>query len=257
MSFQEIKTPVDLENKEKLLSQLIPQKLPCHVAIIMDGNGRWALRRGLPRLAGHQAGRQSIKEIVQLCGKLSPMKVLTFYVFSTENQNRPSEEVAGLMDLLVLSLREEVPELLKNNVRLMTIGKLEGLAISVREELERGIVLTRANSGLILNLAINYGGRAEIIDAIKKLLQTRANGQPIDNIDENLLEKYLYTNGLPPLDFLIRTGGEQRLSNFLLWQCAYTELWFTQILWPDFRGFHFLQALLDYQKRKRRFGQVS
>jgi len=244
------------KDEETLFLQLIPEKLPRHVAIIMDGNGRWALQRKLPRLAGHQMGRRRVKEIVQLCGRISQIKVLTLYVFSSENWNRSPEEVAGLMDLLLVSLREEVPELSKNNVRLITIGRMEDLPVLVREELEKAIILTQANKGLILNLAINYGGRTEIIDAVRKLVKEIFAGRQINDIDETLFEKYLYTSGLPPVDLLIRTSGEQRISNFFLWQCAYTEFWFTPVLWPDFRPLHFLQALIDYQKRDRRFGQV-
>jgi undecaprenyl diphosphate synthase len=230
------------------LSQLDRARVPPHVAVIMDGNGRWAKKRGLPRLLGHKAGADSVREIVKACGEWG-VKVLTLYAFSTENWARPAAEVTGLMKLLVHTLRREVKELDGNNVRLRAIGRLGGLPKDVRKELDRTIDLLDDNTGLLLNLALNYGGRQDIVDAANALLAGGAS-----SVTEEGLSAHLATAGLPDPDLLIRTSGEYRISNFLLWQCAYTEFYITPDFWPEFRRPQLLCALLEYQARHRRFG---
>ena len=230
---------------------LDPAKLPRHVAVIMDGNGRWAAKRGLPRIAGHKAGVDSVRAIVRAAGELG-IETLTLYSFSTENWLRPAEEVGELMKLLSWALNKETLELDKNDVRLSAIGRLEALPEAVRRELEGAIVRLQDNKGLNLVLALNYGGRQEIIDAANKAL---ASGET--ELDETSIADNLYTADLPELDLMIRTSGEMRISNFLLWQTAYAELHITDVLWPDFRKEHLVAALEDYQKRDRRFGGLS
>jgi len=223
----------------------------------MDGNGRWALARGLPRLEGHRQGRESVRAVVRLAGQLG-IQVLTLYVFSSENWRRPTEEVEGIMFMIEEVARGEIDELHANQVRLRVIGSLEPLPPSLREELRRDQELTAKNSGLTLNLAINYGGRAEIVQAIRSLVAEARRGQlHEDAVDEDLVAARLYTAGLPDPDLLIRTGNEMRLSNFLLWQCAYSEIYVTPVLWPDFREAAFIAALQEYGKRERRFGDVA
>jgi undecaprenyl diphosphate synthase len=230
--------------------------LPKHIAIIMDGNGRWARERGLPRIFGHRSGIESVREIVRTCGEIE-IEILTLYVFSVENWERPREEVRGLMGMLRELLRREVHELDKNNVRLMSIGRKELLPKILREELERAIKALQKNSGLLLNLALSYGGRAEIVEAAQRIAHEVKEGRLNPNrIDEKAFVNHLYAPKLPDPDLLIRTAGEMRISNFLLWQIAYTELYVTDVLWPDFRRKNLLKAIEDYQTRNRRFGKI-
>ncbi|MDE2489997.1 MAG: di-trans,poly-cis-decaprenylcistransferase [Elusimicrobia bacterium] len=225
--------------------------MPRHVAVIMDGNGRWAAARGLPRIAGHKAGVESVRRIVRAAGELG-VEALTLYSFSTENWLRPAEEVGELMRLLSWALDKETLELDKNRVRLGAIGRLEALPAAVRDHLAKSIERLKGNAGLRLTLALNYGGRQEIVDAANKALAAGAK-----TLDEDALSRHLYTAGLPDLDLVIRTSGEMRLSNFLLWQAAYAELHVTPVLWPDFRKEHLQAALADYAGRDRRFGGLS
>ncbi len=238
-----------------LKARILPQdpapqllKTPGHVAIIMDGNGRWAKSRGLPRLAGHRAGVESVRQAVRGCAQLG-VKVLTLYSFSTENWLRPKSELSQLMRLLSYALRKETLDLDKNNVRLRAIGRLEALPPPVQEDLRQSVRKLEKNTGLILNLALNYGSRQEIVDAVNRLIGSGAR-----EITEESLSAALYTAGLPDPDLIIRTSGEMRLSNFLLWQSAYAELYITPVLWPDFRREHLEAAIRDYQGRQRRFG---
>lgn len=232
---------------------LSKDKLPSHIAIIMDGNGRWAKKRGLPRIVGHRVGAKSVKEIVRACGELG-IKVLTLYAFSIENWKRPKTEVDALMNLLIRYLKKEVSELMKNNVKLIITGRINELPERVIEEIKDAQNKTFSNTGLILNLAINYSGRAEIVDAVKKIVDARI---PEESLNEELFSKYLYRPDLPEPDLLIRTSSEMRISNFLLWQIAYTEIWITDVLWPDFREKHLFDAIISYQKRERRFGKIE
>ena len=233
---------------KKIPSQLDPKRIPRHIAVIMDGNGRWAKKRSYPRLMGHKAGAESVRTAVKTCGELG-VQVLTLYAFSTENWSRPAAEVKGLMTLLVHTLRREAKELDKNNVRLRTSGRVDMLPVPVQKELKKTIDFLSGNTGLVLNLALNYGGRQDVVDAVNALLMKGASA-----ITEQDIDAHLSTAGLPDPDLLIRTSGEYRLSNFLLWQCAYTELHITPVLWPDFRREQMIQAVLDYQSRHRRFG---
>ena len=230
--------------------------LPRHVAIIMDGNGRWAKARGVPRLMGHRAGRESVREVVKGCAALG-VEVLTLYTFSIENWQRPPREVQALMSILRTTLRAERRELKSNNVRLEVIGRTQDLPAGVRESIAETQAYLAGSTGLLLNLALSYSGRAEIVDAVRTLL--REARAPLDpkRIDETTLASRLYTAGLPDPDLLIRTSGEMRLSNFMLWQLAYTELWVTDTLWPDFRRRHLFQAVADFQQRERRFGRTD
>ena len=242
-----------------LLAQAIdPQRLPAHIAIIMDGNGRWAKRRNMPRVAGHQAGIDPVRNTVEACARLG-IQALTLYAFSVENWKRPRHEVETLWRLLRIYLRRELPSLMENNIRLFAIGRLQGLPNQVREELMAGVEATSGNTGLRVNLAINYGGRAELVDAMNALLDEarRTGGVGSLLVDEEALSSYLYTAHVPDPDLLIRTSGEMRISNFLLWQIAYAELYVTETLWPDFSQSDLLRALLDYQRRDRRFGGVK
>ena len=231
--------------------------LPRHVAIIMDGNGRWAKARGVPRLMGHRAGRESVREAVRGCVALG-VEVLTLYTFSIENWNRPRREVEALMTILRHTLREEREELRRQNVSLAVVGREPDLPAPVRKAIDEARDALSGGSGLRLNLALSYSGRAEIVDAFRALL-AEARSQRLDpsQVDETMVSRHLYTAGLPDPDLLIRTSGEMRLSNFLLWQMAYTELWITDTLWPDFRRRHLYQAVADFQKRERRFGRVD
>ncbi|CCJ33492.1 isoprenyl transferase [Caloramator australicus] len=230
--------------------------LPQHIAIIMDGNGRWAKKRNLPRTMGHKAGVETIREIVKTCSKIG-IKYLTLYAFSTENWKRPQDEVNTLMNLLVEYLRKEVEELDKNNVIINWIGDISKLPLICQEELKRAKEKTKDNNGLTLTLALNYGGRDEIKRAIIKIAKdVNAGKLDVDSIDENTISGYLDTANIPDPDLLIRPSGELRISNFLLWQIAYSELWFSDIYWPDFSSKHLLEAIKDYQKRERRFGSI-
>ena len=231
-----------------------PARIPAHIAIIMDGNGRWAKLRNLPRGAGHRAGMAAVRNTVETCSELG-VKVLTLYAFSVENWKRPRAEVETLWRLLRVYLRRELDTMVRNDVRLTAIGRLEALPAVVRADLEAVIERTASNRGLQLNLAINYGGRAEIVDAVKKLLEESRRADVA--IDESTIASHLYTAGLPDPDLLIRSSGELRVSNFLLWQIAYAELYVTETLWPDFRRTELLRAVVEYQRRDRRFGGLS
>jgi undecaprenyl diphosphate synthase len=228
-------------------------RLPAHIAVIMDGNGRWARRRGLPRVAGHKAGIQPVRVTVETCAQMG-LQALTLYAFSVENWKRPRAEVSTLWRLLRLYLRAELEEMQRHSIRFTAMGRLAELPAYVREELESVIESTAANRGMQLNLALNYGGRAELVDAVKALLRDAERGA---QIDEAAISARLYTAGMPDPDLLIRTSGEMRVSNFLLWQIAYAELYVTETLWPDFTRAELLRAILDYQKRHRRFGGIE
>jgi len=231
--------------------------LPRHVAIIMDGNGRWAKKRHLPRIAGHRAGAHSIREIVRLCGELH-IEALTLYAFSTENWKRPAQEIRLLMQLLKQYLRSETKELLKNNVSLRSIGNRRDLPTEIRGELERAIRATSHCTGLKLSLALSYSGRADLVTAVRRIASEAGRGELTSNsIQEETITRALSTAGLPEVDLLIRTSGEMRVSNFLLWEIAYSEFHVTKVLWPDFRTPHFIAALRDFQGRQRRFGGVE
>jgi undecaprenyl diphosphate synthase len=231
--------------------------LPRHLAIIMDGNGRWAYQRGLPRIEGHRAAREVVRDTVRACGKLG-ISVLTLYAFSGENWQRPWGEVLGLMRLLRICLIEEVPELDQNNVRLQTIGQVYRLPRPCQKALFQAIDLTSKNTGLILNLALSYGGRAEIADAARRIATDVERGLlRSDAVDEACFAQYLYNSDLPDPDLVIRTSGEMRISNFLLWQIAYAEFHVTPVLWPDFRRKHLYEAIRNYQHRERRFGRTG
>ncbi len=246
------------DKDSELVRALDPARLPKHIAVIMDGNGRWAGRRRLPRVAGHKAGVVPVRVTVETCARLG-VKVLTLYAFSVENWKRPRHEVETLWRLLRYYLRQELPELQKHDVRLQAIGRLDALPPQVRRELESVVEATSANRGLLVNLAINYGGRAEIVDAVNSILEmARLDGSIATlKIDEDLIATSLYTAACPEPDLLIRTSGEMRISNFLLWQIAYAELYVTETLWPDFSRTDLLEALLAYQKRDRRYGGLS
>jgi len=247
---------IDDLSEEELKNSLNMRKLPKHVAIIMDGNGRWADRRNLPRIEGHKAGVESVREVVELCGELK-IQVLTLYAFSTENWKRPPFEVNALMRLLIDQLSEQTPDLNSKNVKINVIGDISRLPKRVINEIRNSVDVTKENTGLILNLALSYGGRQEIIKATRAIADDVKKGilNP-DDIDEKVFAKYLYTSDLPDPDIIIRTSGELRISNFLLWQCAYSEIYITEVLWPDFRKKDFLLALISYQNRKRRFGGI-
>ena len=240
-----------------LPDQIDRSALPAHIAIIMDGNGRWARKRGLPRVAGHRAGISAVREVVEGSAELG-IPVLTLYAFSVENWKRPRAEVATLMQLLKEYLNKELENIHKNNIRFRTIGRTEALDPTVRAELDKGIDRTANNTGMLFNVALNYGGRAEIIDAVNRLLgnggrEMAARG----GISETDFAQYLYTAGQPDPDLLIRTSGELRISNFLLWQIAYAEIWVTDTLWPDFGKQHLYEAIIAFQKRERRYGGLQ
>jgi undecaprenyl diphosphate synthase len=231
--------------------------IPKHIAIIMDGNGRWAKERNLPRTMGHKAGVETIREIVKECSNLG-VKYLTLYAFSTENWHRPEDEVSALMNLLVQYLRKEFEELNNNNVVINNIGDVSQLPEICERELTIAYKNTKNNTGLTLNLALNYGGRNELIRAFKLISKDVKEGKiREEDIDENIISNYLYTKNMPDPDLIIRPSGEQRISNFLLWQCAYSEFWYSNIKWPDFKKEHLHKAIYDYQSRDRRFGRVK
>ncbi len=240
--------------EESLAEQLDFAKLPRHVAVIMDGNGRWAKKRNLPRVEGHRAGSKSVREIVETCGRLG-ISFLSLYAFSKENWKRPKREISTLWRLLEDYLKREDKLLIENNFRLLVIGQRDAIPDSVNSELLRVEEVTKNNSRLTILLALNYGGRAEIVDAVKMII--KENDLDPDSLNEETFADYLYTADVPDPDLLIRTSGELRVSNFLLWQIAYSEIWITPKYWPDFRKKHFLLALLDYQKRERRFGDIQ
>jgi undecaprenyl diphosphate synthase len=240
------KMPTD----EELRATVAGNGLPQHVAIIMDGNGRWATQRGMPRIAGHKRGADTVRLVTEECRALG-VKALTLYAFSDENWGRPREEVGFLMDMLGTFLRSEIETMKKNGIRFRTIGRTERLPEAVRTWIGRAMAETSGNTGMVLNLALSYGGRGEIIEAIKRL---SAAGASIGDLTEDAFSAHLDTAGLPDPDLIIRTSGEKRISNFLLWQAAYAELYFTDVLWPDFTAGDLLRAIADYQGRQRRFG---
>ena len=239
----------------QLLAQIDLDRLPQHIAVIMDGNGRWARKRRLPRIAGHRAGIRAVRQAVQACARLG-VPYLTLYAFSIENWKRPDTEVRLLMALLREYLQKEISELNRQNIRLGVIGRTQELPRSVQRDLQNALEETEQNAGLRLTLALNYGGRAELVDAVRALAeQLKRNGSV--RVDEATFRQHLYTRELPDPDLLIRTSGELRLSNFLLWQVAYSEIWVTDTLWPDFTQRHLFQAIIDYQKRERRYGGLG
>jgi undecaprenyl diphosphate synthase len=254
MALEHILSVVPVGSPEEALARQVDfSRLPRHLAVIMDGNGRWAAQRHLPRVEGHRAGIESVREVVEGSARLG-IRVLTLYAFSVENWKRPASEVSTLMTLLKHYLRLELNTLLRNDIKFRVIGRAEDLAPDVRAELAGGEEKTARNTGMQFNIALNYGGRAEIVEAIKRLVRT---GIEPDAIDEERFASFLYTAGQPDPDLLIRTSGEMRVSNFLLWQIAYSEIWVTDTLWPDFRKRHLLEAILAYQKRDRRYGGIT
>lgn len=239
--------------KEKTHKEPLPQ----HVAIIMDGNGRWAKKQGLKRVAGHEKGTKSVRESIECCAEIG-VKNLTLFAFSTENWNRPKVEVQTLMKLLIRSLNNEYERLHKNEIRLNCVGNIESLPKKVQKELNEVIELTQNNTRMTLTIALSYGSREEIKCMVQRISQKVSNGEvKVEDINDDLIHEHLYTFDLPDVDLLIRTSGEQRISNFLLWQIAYAELYFCDVLWPDFRREHLLEAIESYQKRERRFGKTS
>jgi undecaprenyl diphosphate synthase len=254
MSLEDILADVPPGSAEETLArQVLFDRLPAHIAVIMDGNGRWAAQRHLPRVEGHRAGIDSVREIVEGSARLG-IRVLTLYAFSLENWKRPPAEVSTLMMLLKRYLRSELNTLLRNDIRFKVVGRIEDLSRDIQRELKDAEAKTATNGGMLFNIALNYGGRAEIVEAAKRMLIDRV---PPDQVDEARFASYLYTAGQPDPDLLIRTSGEMRVSNFLLWQIAYAEIWVTDTLWPDFRKRHLLEAVLAYQKRERRYGGIT
>jgi undecaprenyl diphosphate synthase len=240
-----------------LIENIETNNLPKHLAIIMDGNGRWAKQQGLLRAFGHESGTKSVKTIIKTCAKLG-IDNLTLYAFSTENWNRPKLEVDTLMKILIKSLKKELPTLLESNIKLNTIGNIEKLPQSAQKELLEVIDKTKNNDHMTLTLALSYGSREEIVNAVKNICnKVKNNTISIDSIDDSIINEHLYTQNLPDVDLLIRTSGEHRISNFLLWQIAYAELYFTDVLWPDFKEQDLYEAIISYQKRERRFGKTS
>jgi undecaprenyl diphosphate synthase len=236
-----------------LVDQVNFERLPVHIAVIMDGNGRWAAQRHLPRVEGHRAGIDAVRDTVETAARLG-IQVLTLYAFSVENWKRPAAEVGTLMLLLKRYLRSELKTLLKNNIRFRVIGRMEELAPDIKDELHLAIDRTSTNGGMLFNIALNYGGRAEIVDAARRAIES---GVRPEDLDEDRFAGFLYTAGQPDPDLLIRTSGEMRVSNYLLWQIAYAEIYVTETLWPDFRRRHLLDAVLAYQKRERRYGGIA
>jgi undecaprenyl diphosphate synthase len=254
------KVPEGLDRKEtEIYRQLDPQRLPRHIAIIMDGNGRWAKRRHMPRVAGHRAGVEAVRSTVETAARIH-IPALTLYAFSEENwKKRPASEVGFLMGLLSRYLKAEVPTLNKNNIRLEYIGRQHELPSDVQERMEWARTATSRNSGMVLTLALNYSARSELVDAFRSILDAAARNGGVDHvrIDEDTVSRHLYTRHLPDPDLVVRTSGEMRLSNFLLWQLAYAEIYVTPTLWPDFRGLHLLEGIAEYQKRERRYGGLN
>ena len=246
--------PVTAE-EARILEKLDFSRLPRHIAVIMDGNGRWAQRRHLPRVAGHRAGTQSARMAIETCARLH-IEALTLYAFSVENWRRPKTEIEFLMQLLREYLRKEMPLLQRNNIRMRFLGRPDELPEAVQRDTREAVEATANNTGMVLCIALNYGGRAEIVDAMNAILAER-NGHSSSPVTEEQLAKHLYTSNLPDPDLLIRTSGEMRVSNFLLWQIAYAEIFVTETLWPDFNRARLLESLLDYQKRERRYGAIA
>jgi undecaprenyl diphosphate synthase len=254
MSLEQLLTSIPPGSPEETLARQVNfDRLPAHIAVIMDGNGRWAAQRHLPRVEGHRAGIEAVRDIVESSARIG-IQVLTLYAFSVENWKRPAAEVSTLMMLLKRYLRSELNTLLKNDIRFKVVGRMEDLARDVQRELLDAEQRTAANGGMLFNIALNYGGRAEIVEAAKRLIADRVAP---DALDEQRFASYLYTAGQPDPDLLIRTSGEMRVSNFLLWQIAYAEIWVTDTLWPDFRKRHLLEAIVAYQKRDRRYGGIT
>ncbi len=239
--------------EERLLQQLDPRRLPRHIAVIMDGNGRWARQRRLPRAAGHRAGLQSVRETVEIAARLG-IEMLTLFAFSRENWKRPRAEVGTLMALLREFLKKELNEIVGNDIRLSAIGRLNDLEPEVRRDVQSAIEATAANTGMVLCIALSYGGRTEIVDACRSIMRS---GISPEELDPEQFAQHLYTAGQPEPDLLIRTSGELRVSNFLLWQIAYAEIWVTDTLWPDFRRRQLFEALLEFQRRERRYGGLA
>ncbi len=251
------KTHVIADFKLNKQNNIQKHNLPKHIAIIMDGNGRWAKKKGMLRAFGHENGTKSVRQTVETCAEIG-IKHLTLYAFSTENWKRPKLEVDTLMKLLVSSLKKEINTLLDNNIKLKAIGNLKSLPKKVYKELQEVIDLTKDNTHMDLTLALSYGSREELLNAVKEIsIKVKNNIISTESIDESVLNAHLYTQSLPDVDLLIRTSGEQRISNFLLWQIAYAELYFTPVLWPDFTKQHLNDAIIEYQKRERRFGKTS
>lgn len=241
----------------ELLAQIDPARLPKHIAVIMDGNGRWAKARGKPRIFGHREGAESVRAILDTCARLQ-IKAVTLYAFSTENWKRPEDEVSGLMQMLKLYLKKELGTVHKNNIRFQAIGKIEGLAEDIQKQIRAAQIKTAENTGTILSVALNYGAREEITQAARRAAEFLVeNGKSLERLSEEDIERNLYTNGLPEVDLMIRTSGEFRISNFLLWQLAYSEIYVTPTLFPDFRRAEIFKAIIDFQKRERRFGGVN
>ena len=255
LNFEKIIKPKSAESV--LLSQIDAERIPKHIAVIMDGNGRWAKLRGKPRIFGHREGAESVRSILDTCARLG-VKAVTLYAFSTENWKRPEDEVSGLMQMLKVYLKKELKTVDKNNIRFRAIGKISGLDTEIQKQIAAAEAKTADNTGMTLCVALNYGGRAEIVEACRKAIEKLSkNGNSIENFSEADIEENLYTHGLPEVDFLIRTSGEMRISNFLLWQLAYSELYVTETLFPDFRRAEIFKAILEFQKRDRRFGGVK
>lgn len=241
----------------KLLAAIDPERVPAHIAVIMDGNGRWAKAKGQPRIFGHRAGADSVRAIVDTCARLE-IKAVTLYAFSTENWKRPRAEIRGLMSMLKRYIRSDLKEVNKNNIRFRAIGDIHGLPEDVQKELHRAEDTTRENSGMVMNVALNYGGRAEIVRAARLAFQDiERRNDAIEHLTEADIERNLYTAGLPEVDLMIRTSGEFRISNFLLWQLAYSEIYVTPTLFPDFRRPQIFEALIEYQQRDRRYGGIK
>lgn len=241
----------------KLLTAIDLSRLPRHIAVIMDGNGRWAKLRGKPRIFGHRAGAESVRSILDTCARLK-IEAVTLYAFSTENWKRPKAEVSGLMSMLKRYIRSEMDEVKANNIRFQAIGNVAGLSEGVQNEIAWAEAQTAANTGTVLSVALNYGGRAEIVEACRRAAQQLMDrGASLERLAEADIERNLYTHGLPDVDLMIRTSGEMRISNFLLWQLAYSEIYVTPTLFPDFRRKHIFEAILEFQKRDRRFGAVK
>jgi len=254
MSLEDVLASVTPGSAEDALARQVDfDRLPAHIAVIMDGNGRWAAQRHLPRVEGHRAGIESVRETVEGSARVG-IKVLTLYAFSVENWKRPVTEVSTLMLLLKRYLRSELNTLLGNDIRFSVIGRMEELGRDVKEELNTAIERTSKNGGMLFNIALNYGGRAEIVDAARRAMESGLRPQ---DLDEERFAGFLYTAGQPDPDLLIRTSGEMRVSNYLLWQIAYAEIYVTETLWPDFRRRHLLEAVLAYQKRERRYGGIN
>ncbi|MBI9030667.1 isoprenyl transferase [bacterium] len=245
-----------MEKYQELMARIDKDRVPKHIAVIMDGNGRWAKKRLQNRLYGHKHGAEAVRRTIEGCHEVG-VKYLTLYTFSTENWSRPKSEITGLFKLIINTLFKEFDDLIKNNVRLKFIGSRKELDSNFIEQIDKACARSAANDGLTVLIAINYGSRREILDAVNDIVSDKINGKlDTKEISEELFSSYLYTDGVPDPELLIRTSGEMRLSNYLLWQNAYTEFWFTEKLWPDFKKEHLMQAIIDYQNRDRRFGAV-